>query len=665
MGQYRKTLIQQRQTENHYRKLDKTLRAISKTIGTRKWVIEQELLQQLRAQGTSIDPAKLRKHLKTLNPHLTILGEQFYNLKKRLGKNWKTIQQLLDTAHTKNLQKPIIKIILALRHDPQTLLHVAKDLNTKLTNPNTDPHWWAKAWQNYTKNPHKAPALPSPDASYIQFNPPPRHNIKDGTPIQVHTPWHTTPILATAKKTGNTYRAHIKTQLQLLAQYTGKPYTQIQQEAKTTKPILHVTPANPNHIHFLAKAHTKGRINIPQPAAKLIQNHPTIYTIHTPTGKHTIIKTGTQRTRTKNNKTYTETYIQHKNLKPGTYHIEAQTPQEYLKNLAQPPVQLAGQEAHLYAIRTQPAEKISRYQFLLGEGIWQLGDVPIRTKIYGDISRNTIHFATQVLSSLKDEEFRITLDLDSGSLTGNIRQQNQVFHIINTQKFSSSYGEFYLITGERKAGKRVMRRKIVITREFLADQTHELYYKVLTGRDALIDKLSLTPRVENYSTIDLEKVLDTGDIAIIDLQEKDFWPELTYWKSLGNTSKLGYLGEKIAIALSDTFTNYIQEKLGLEQVSMEYTALSSNNIKPDFTFIHEENPEAFLEVSIGSDIARTLSYHLIPEAERRFIQENFKLGLILALEYSIEENSLALLVAEKERGKPWKNITKYIMENKV
>lgn len=273
MGQYKKTLIQQRQAKNQDKKLDKLLRAVSKIIGARKWVIEQEILEELGRQGYKIDTSQLRQLLKTLNPHLIVLGKEFYKLKKELGKDWKTVKELLDSALKKNLHKEAIQIIQALRDDKQTLLHVAKDLHTKITNPHTDPHWWAQAWLQFTKKRDRAPAYPSPNAEYIQFNPPPHLEIKDKTPIQVHTPWLDKPILATAKKAGHQYRAHIKTQLQLLAQYIGKKYEQLKEETRKKRPILYVTPANPHHIGFLAKAHTRGRINIPQSAQTTLKQH--------------------------------------------------------------------------------------------------------------------------------------------------------------------------------------------------------------------------------------------------------------------------------------------------------------------------------------------------------------------------------------------------------
>ncbi|RLE61222.1 MAG: hypothetical protein DRJ35_01165, partial [Thermoprotei archaeon] len=102
MGQYKKTLIQQRQAKNHDKKLDKLLRAVSKIIGARKWVIEQEVLEELGRQGYKIDTSRLRRLLKTLNPHLIVLGKEFYKLKKELGKDWKTVKELLDTALKKN-----------------------------------------------------------------------------------------------------------------------------------------------------------------------------------------------------------------------------------------------------------------------------------------------------------------------------------------------------------------------------------------------------------------------------------------------------------------------------------------------------------------------------------------------------------------------------------
>lgn len=76
-------------------------------------MIAQEVPEELDRQGYGVDAGKLVQILKTLNLHLAVLGEKFYSLKKKLGKDWKTVKDLLDSAFYKNIHREAIQIVRA------------------------------------------------------------------------------------------------------------------------------------------------------------------------------------------------------------------------------------------------------------------------------------------------------------------------------------------------------------------------------------------------------------------------------------------------------------------------------------------------------------------------------------------------------------------------
>jgi len=227
----------------------------------------------------------------------------------------------------------------------------------------------------------------------------------------------------------------------------------------------------------------------------------------------------------------------------------------------------------------------------------------------------------------------------------------------------------YLILGEMKRNDRIYRKNILISEYGLIAKDQKIYEHVLNAKIPEINKdtrlffdiklVSYPIRVhelniENHISIKLDDKVSTS---------------LYYWNILKKYGNIGDIGETIAEKMMNEIVDFIinRYELSKDKIFFEYQGKIRDRdlYRSDFEVYCKEhnNIVGFVEVSIGQNIEKTLSKHLLKQLEERFTKERYSkvlIGVIIAIEYSPNNNLGKIVILAKEKNQKIIDITKYV-----
>jgi len=680
MGQYKKRYLEARKIENKWKTKTRLYIEIAKMLNKRKYKLE-EIVLKLREKGFDVSENDILQYIEKLD-HTIYLKIVYISIIKYLTVNKETkrkLEKLLNYADKNNLLKEILETIskLSYNNKPDMIPTYIVDLLNKIENPSkyTDLTWWIKAWKKAaTLKERYLPAKIIGDLDYVETSITNAKALKitEKTLVKILTPWRNKTIYGTASFSSGVFRISVKRQILYLADFLNLEKQKIIEKARRAPFFIGVQEQE--QIGFFTSIATRGIFALPNEIYRKIGKQKLVFIKIT--SKDQLQKTYARTINFSTSKTRKpEPYLQIRELPKGIYYVTLYTHRSFLSQIPEQTTNLYRQNIKINKhTPLENIEKTGRYQYNIGKAILSINNetyLPVNIQV--DTKNNQINY-TQIADDNKTILNIIQPLTENKPNKLEIKAYGKNYPVtaireISVQIKNISTSNMYLILGEMKRNDRIYRKNILISEYGLIAKDQKIYEHVLNAKIPEINKdtrlffdiklVSYPIRVhelniENHISIKLDDKVSTS---------------LYYWNILKKYGNIGDIGETIAEKMMNEIVDFIinRYELSKDKIFFEYQGKIRDRdlYRSDFEVYCKEhnNIVGFVEVSIGQNIEKTLSKHLLKQLEERFTKERYSkvlIGVIIAIEYSPNNNLGKIVILAKEKNQKIIDITKYV-----